>query len=117
MRFLRIIFTTLILLLAIVFIVENLEMLRQTVTLNLDLHVTKMETPEVPLWVMVLFCFFLGVFTTALYGIYEVLVQRQTIRQLKRNLEILAQELKSASARAGEAAAAPPGSKAGSPGE
>ncbi len=117
MRFLRIIFTTLILLLAIVFIVENLEMLRQTVTLNLDLYVTKMETPAVPLWVMVLFCFFLGVFTTALYGIYEVLVQRQTIRQLKRNLEILAQELKSASARAGEAAAAPPGSKAGSPGE
>ena len=64
---------------------------------------------------MVLFCFFLGVFTTALYGIYEVIAQRQTIRQLKRNLEILAQELKSAGARAGEAAAAPPGSKAGSP--
>ena len=116
MRFLRIIFTTLILLLAIVFIVENLEMLRQTVTLNLDLHLVKWETPEVPLWVMVLFCFFLGVFTSALYGIYEVIVQRQTIRQLKHNLEILAQELKSAGARAGEAAASP-GPKAGSPGE
>jgi len=117
MRFLRIIFTTLILLLAIVFIVENLEMLRQTVTLNLDLHLVKWETPEVPLWVMVLFCFFLGVFTTALYGIYEVIARRQTIRQLRRNLYMLAQELKSAGARAGEAAAAPPGPKAGSSSE
>jgi uncharacterized integral membrane protein len=114
MRFLRIIFTTIILLLAIVFIIENLEMLRQTVTLNLDLYLVKMETPEVPLWVTVLFCFFLGVFTSALYGIYEVIVQRQTIRQLKRNLEILAQELKSAGARAGDAATASQGPKAGS---
>jgi uncharacterized integral membrane protein len=117
MRFLKMIFSTIIVLLAIVFIVENLEILRQTVTLNLDLHLVKMETPEVPLWVMVLFCFFLGVFTAALYGIYEVVVQRQTIRQLKHNLEILSKELKSAGARAGEAAAAPPGPKAGSPGE
>ena len=117
MRFLKMIFTTIIVLLAIIFIVENLEILRQTVTLNLDLHLVKMETPEVPLWVMVLFCFFLGVFTSALYGIYEVIVQRQTIRQLKHNLEILAQELKSAGARAGEAAAVSPGPKAGSPSE
>ncbi len=66
---------------------------------------------------MVLFCFFLGVFTAALYGIYELIVQRQTIRQLRHNMEILTQELKSAGARAGEAAAASPGPKAGSPGE
>jgi uncharacterized membrane protein (DUF106 family) len=117
MRFLKMIFTTIIVLLAIVFIVENLEILRQTVTLNLDLHLVKMETPEVPLWVMVLFCFFLGVFTSALYGIYEVIVQRQTIRQLQHNLEILAQELKSAGARPGEAAAASPEPKAESPSE
>ncbi len=115
MRFLKMIFTTIIVLLALVFIVENLETLRQTVTLNLDLHLLKMESPAVPLWVLVLFCFFLGVFVAALYGIYEVIVQRQTIRQLKRNLEILAQELKSAGARAGEAAAASQGPKAETP--
>ena len=117
MRFLKMIFTTIIVLLAIIFIVENLEILRQAVTLKLDLHLVKMESPEVPLWVMVLFCFFLGAFTSALYGIYEVIVQRQTIRQLKHNLEILAQELKSAGARAGEAAVASPGPRAGSPSE
>ena len=49
---------------------------------------------------MILFCFFLGVFTASLYGIYEIIMQRQTIRQLRHNLEILAQELKQAGAAA-----------------
>ena len=62
---------------------------------------------------LVLFCFFLGAFTASLYGIYEVIVQRQTIRQLKHNLEILAQELKQAGAAA-EASAASPESKTAS---
>ena len=109
MRFLKVIITTIIILLAIVFIVENLEMLRQAVTLKLDLYAVHWKSPDMPLWVMVLFCFFLGAFTASLYGIYEVIVQRQTIRQLKHNLEILAQELKQAGAAA-EASAASPGS-------
>jgi uncharacterized integral membrane protein len=96
MRFLKVIVSTIIILLAIVFIVENLEMLRHTVTLKLDLYLVKFKSPDMPLWVMVLFCFFLGAFTASLYGIYEVIVQRSTIRQLKHNLEILAQELKQA---------------------
>jgi len=66
------------------------------VTLKLDLYLVKLESPAMHLWVLVLFCFFLGAFTASLYGIYEVLVQRQTIRQLKHNLEILALELKQA---------------------
>ena len=57
-----------------------------------------MQSPEMPLWVMVLFCFFLGAFTASLYGIYEVIVQRQTIRQLKHNLEILASRAETAPA-------------------
>ena len=51
--------------------------------------------------------FFLGVFTTSLYGIYELYQQRQTIRQLRHNLEILAKELKQAGATAQASAAAP----------
>jgi uncharacterized integral membrane protein len=105
MRFLRIIISTIIIILAIVFIIENLEMLKHTVTLRLDLHLVQLKSPDMPLWVMVLFCFFLGAFTASLYGIYEVIVQRQTIRQLKHNLEILAQELKLAGAAAAASAA------------
>ena len=96
MRFLKVIISTIIILLAIVFIIENLEMLKTEVTLKLDLYLLNMESPAVPLWVMILFCFFLGAFTASLYGLYEVIVQRQTIRQLRRNLEIMTQELKQA---------------------
>jgi lipopolysaccharide assembly protein A len=112
MRFLKVILSTIIFLLAIVFIIENLEILRQTVILKLDLYLANLESPTVPLWVIILFCFFLGVFTASLYGIYEIILQRHTIRQLQHNLEILAQELKSAGA-----AAASPGPKVTSPGE
>lgn len=100
MRFLKVIFSTIIVLLGVVFIIENLEVLKQPVTLRLDLYLAHLESPAVHLWVLVLFFFFLGVFTASLYGIYEVIVQRQTIRQLKHNLEILAQELKQAGAPA-----------------
>lgn len=110
MRFLKVIISTIIILLAIVFIIENLEMLKQAVTLKLDLYLVHLESPAMPLWVIILFCFFLGAFTASLYGIYEVIVQRQTIRQLKHNLEILALELKQAGI-AGEGSAASPASK------
>lgn len=112
MRFLKVTFITLLVLLAFVFIIQNLEILRQAVTLKLNLHLAKWQTPALPLWLLVLFCFFLGVFTASLYGIYEIILQRQTIRQLKHNLEILAQELKSTGARAEEASAVSPEPKA-----
>ena len=112
MRFLKVIISTIIVLLGVVFIIENLEVLKQPVTLHLDLYLAHLESPAVQLWVLVLFCFFLGAFTASLYGIYEVVVQRQTIRRLKHNLEILAQELKQAGAAAEASAASPASSSA-----
>ena len=106
MRFVKVIFSTVIVLLGIVFIIENLEVLKHTVRLKLELYFATFQTPEVYLWVIVLFSFFLGVITTALYGVYEHYQQRQTIRQLRHNLEILAKELKQASASASASAAA-----------
>jgi hypothetical protein len=107
MRFVKVIISTVIILLGIVFIIENLEVLKHPVSLKLDLYVTTLQSPDVYLWVLVLFAFFLGVFTTALYGIYDHYLNRQTIRQLRHNLEILAKELKQASDSAQASAAAP----------
>jgi uncharacterized integral membrane protein len=107
MRFVKVIFSTVIVLLGIVFIIENLEVLKQAVRLKLDLYFITFQTPDVYLWVLVLFSFFLGVITTALYGLYDHYHQRQTIRQLRHNLDILAKELKQTSATAQAAAAAP----------
>ena len=106
MRFVKVIITTAIALLGIVFIIENLEILKTAVKIRLDLYVALLESPDIHLWVIILFCFFLGVFTASLYGIYEIIVQRKTIRQLRHNLDILAQELKQAGAAA-ETASSP----------
>ena len=107
MRFVKVIFSTVIVLLGIIFIIENLEVLKQAVRLKLELYFATFQTPEVYLWVLVLFSFFLGVITTALYGVYDNYQQRQTIRQLRHNMEILAKELKQASATAHASAAVP----------
>jgi uncharacterized integral membrane protein len=108
MRFVKIIFSTVIVLLGVVFIIENLEALKQAVRLKLDLYFVTFQTPDVYLWVIVLFSFFLGVLTAVLYGIYEHYHQRQTIRQLRHNLEILAKELKQTSATAQASVASEP---------
>ena len=107
MRFVKIIISTVIVLLGIVFIIENLEVLKQPVSLVLNLYLVRFQSPDVYLWVLILFAYFLGVLTTALYGLYEHYIQRQTIRQLRHNLDILAKELKQVSATAQASAAAP----------
>lgn len=107
MRFVKVIFSTVIVLLGIVFLIENLEVLKQTVRLKLDLYFNTFQTPDVYLWVLVLFCFFLGVITTTLFGIYDHYQQRRVIRQLRHNMEILAKELKQASATAQASAVVP----------
>jgi uncharacterized integral membrane protein len=100
MRFIKIIFASLLGILAIILIIQNKPMMEQAVQLKLDLYIRSFQSAAIPLWILVLFAFFLGVFTASLYGIYELLVQRQTIRRLKHNLEILGQELKRAGATA-----------------
>jgi hypothetical protein len=100
MRFVKVIFSTVIVLLGIVFIIDNLEILKHALRLKLNLYFVTFQSPDMHLWVIILFTFFLGVFTTSLYGLYELYKQRQTIRQLRHNLEILAKELKQASATA-----------------
>ena len=73
MRFVKVIITTAIVLLGIVFIIENLEMLKTAVKIKLDLYVVYLESPDIHLWVIILFCVFLGVFIASLYGIYEII--------------------------------------------
>jgi hypothetical protein len=104
MRFVKVVITTAIVLLGIVFIIENLEMLRHALNIKLDLYLVTLQSPDIPIWIIILFCFFLGVFTASLYGVYEIIMQRKTIRQLRHNLDILAQELKVAGVAAESAA-------------
>jgi|UniRef100_A0A7V6DP83 uncharacterized integral membrane protein len=96
MRFVKVIFGSLLGIFAVVFILENRTVLEHAVQLRFDIYVLSLQTANIPLWVLILFTFFLGVFTASLYGIYELLKQRQTIRHLRHNVEILGEELKRA---------------------
>jgi uncharacterized integral membrane protein len=100
MRFLKIIVFTAIVILAIVFIIQNLQMFQNTLKVRINLYFLRAESPDMPVWVIILFTFFLGVFTASLYGIYEIIVQRRTIRRLRHNMDIMARELKQATATA-----------------
>ncbi len=100
MRFFKVIFSSLLGILGIIFIIQNKEVLERTVQLKLDLYFRAFQSAAIPLWILILFVFFLGVFTACLYGLYELLKQRQTIRTLKHNLDIVGQELKRAAAAA-----------------
>lgn len=115
MRFVKVIFGSLLGIFAVVFILENRAVLEQTVQLRFDIYVFSLQTASIPLWVLILFTFFLGVFTASLYGIYELLKQRQTIRHLKQNVEILGEELKRAGVVAKEGAAPEVSTAGGSP--
>ncbi len=98
MRFFKVIFSSLLGILGIIFIIQNREVLERTLQLKFDLYFRSFQSAAIPLWILILFTFFLGVFTASLYGLYELIKQRKTIRTLKYNLEILGQELKRASA-------------------
>jgi uncharacterized integral membrane protein len=100
MRFFKVIFSSLLGILGIIFIIQNREVLEHALQLKLNLYFSSFQSTAIPLWILILFTFFLGVFTACLYGLYELLKQRQTIRTLKHNLEIVSQELKRASAAA-----------------
>jgi hypothetical protein len=83
-------------LLAFVFTIENIEVLRQTIQLRLDLYVFKLETAPLELWVLVTLSFALGAVLVLLYFVYDHIKQRQMIRQLRQNVEIMGMELKRA---------------------
>ena len=100
MRFFKVIFSSLLAIFGIIFIIQNRDVLEHSIQLRLNLYFNAFQSAAIPLWILVLFVFFLGVFTACLYGLYELLKQRQTIRTLKHNLEIVSQELKRASAAA-----------------
>jgi uncharacterized integral membrane protein len=96
MRYVKVIFGFILVLFGIVFLLENRVVLEHAVTIKFDIYVFRLESAPIPLWVMILFTFFLGAFTAFLYFIYEHVKQRQTVRQLRHNLEIMGDELKKA---------------------
>jgi|UniRef100_A0A7V6DP26 hypothetical protein len=98
MRYVKVFIIGLLALISVVFVIENIEVLKQTVQLRLNLYFrfANFETAPLELWVLTILSFALGAVLVLIYFMYDHIRQRQIIRQLRQNIEIMAAELKRA---------------------
>ncbi len=96
MRYVKVFIIGFLALVSLVFVIENIEVLRQTVQLRLNLYVANLETAPLEMWVLTILSFALGAVLVLIYFVYDHVKQRQVIRQLRQNIEIMAMELKRA---------------------
>ncbi len=106
MRYFKAFIIGLLALISLVFVIENLEALSAPVQFKLKLYLTNLETASLPLWVLTILSFALGAVLVLIYLVFDHIKQRQVIRQLRQNIEIMNMELKRAGMAAEEAAAA-----------
>ena len=96
MRFIKAFIVGLLALLAFVFVIENIEVLKHTIQLRLNLYFVNLETPPLDLWVLIVLAFALGAVLVLIYFIIDHFRQKRVIRQLKQNIEFMAMQLKQA---------------------
>ena len=96
MRYIKAFIIGLLALLALVFVIENIEVLKHQVQLRLDLYFLNLQAAPLDLWILIILSFSLGAVLVLIYFIYDHIKQRQIIRQLKQNVEIMSMELKRA---------------------
>jgi hypothetical protein len=111
MRYLKAFIIGLLALVSVVFVIENIEVLKTPIQLRLNLYVAKVETAPLEMWVLTILSFALGAALVLIYFVYDHIKQRQVIRQLRQNVEIMGMELKRAGVTVetpSAAASAPP---------
>lgn len=106
MRYVKAFIIGLLALISLVFVIENIDVLRNPIQLRLNLYVAKLETAPLEMWVLTILAFALGAILVLIYFVFDHIKQRQIIRQLRQNIEIMNVELKRAGMAAEEAAAA-----------
>jgi hypothetical protein len=107
MRYVKVFIIGILALIALVFVIENIEVLKQTIQLRLNLYFTNLETAPLEVWVLTILSFALGAVLVLIYFVYDHIRQRQIIRQLRQNVEIMASELKRAGVQVEPATASP----------
>jgi len=101
MRYVKAFIIGLLALLALVFVIENIEVLKHQVQLRLNLYFVNLQAAPLDLWILIILSFALGAVLVLIYFIYDHIKQRQIIRQLKQNVEIMSMELKRAGVASG----------------
>jgi len=94
MRYVKVLIIGILALVALVFVIENIEALKQTIQLRFNIYFAHLDTGPLEVWVLTILSFALGAVLVLIYFIYDHIKQRTIIRQLRQNIEIMAAELK-----------------------
>jgi putative membrane protein len=95
MSYLKAIVISLVVALAIIFMVQNIEPLSHPLSIRLNLFFIQFETTPYATYMVILLAFFVGLLAASLLGLMERLRLRKTIRQQRKEMERLNKELSS----------------------
>lgn len=95
MSYLKAIVISAVVALAIIFMVQNIEPLSHPLSIRLNLFFIQFQTTPYATYMIILLAFFVGLLAASLLGLMERLRLRKTIRQQRKEMERLNQELSS----------------------
>ena len=96
MKYLRVTIYALLFVVAIVFIQQNLQDFSAGVTIRLNLYFFSFESMSIPIYVLFLMAFFVGVVITSFYGLMDRIRLKSRIRAERKEVSRLTKELESA---------------------
>ena len=95
MSYLKAIVISLVVALAIIFMVQNIEPLSHPLSIRLNLFFIQFETTPYATYMVILLAFFVGLLAASLLGMMERFRQRKANRLLRKEVERLNKELSS----------------------
>lgn len=95
MSYLKAIVISLVVALAIIFMVQNIDPLSHPLSIRLNLFFIQFETTPYATYMVILLAFFVGLLAASLLGLMERFRLRKAIRQQRREVERLNKELSS----------------------
>ena len=95
MSYLKAIVISLVVALAIIFMVQNIEPLSHPLSIRLNLFFIQFETTPYATYMIILLAFFVGLLAASLLGLMERFRLRKAIRQQRKAVERLNKELSS----------------------
>jgi uncharacterized integral membrane protein len=95
MSYLKAITLSVVVALAIIFMVQNIEALSHPLSLRLNLVFLKFESAAYATYLIIMLGFFVGILAASLLGIAERFRQRKVIRDQQKQIEGLNKELSS----------------------
>jgi len=95
MKYLRVTIYALLFVVAIVFIQQNLQDFSAGVTIRLNLYFFSFESMSIPIYVLFLLSFFVGVLITSFYGLVDRIRLKSKLRAERKESSRLRKELES----------------------